>query len=171
MTVARPGVQSSGGESQQASKALDDDDDDDQAPNATPVMVYVRPNSTTATRGQDLYVAIFVNGSGDVSSAHITMTYDGALLEVKGVRDSGMLSAGARAELQFSAESGVLNIQMDRPQGSAGVPARGQLCLVVFNVKTPGQSPLVLVEAQTQFRNANGQALPIKVNSSQVDIR
>jgi general secretion pathway protein D len=172
MTVARPGVQPSGGaESQQASKALDDDDDDDQAPNATPVMVYVRPNSTTATRGQDLYVAIFVNGSGDVSSAHITMTYDGALLEVKGVRDSGMLSAGARAELQFSAESGVLNIQMDRPQGSAGVPARGQLCLVVFNVKTPGQSPLVLVEAQTQFRNANGQALPIKVNSSQVDIR
>jgi general secretion pathway protein D len=173
MTVARPGIQSGAAESKQANKALDDDDDDDQATNqsASPLMVYVRPNSTTATKGQDLYVAIFVNGNGDVSAAHITLTYDGSLLEVKGVRDSGMLSAGARAELQFSAESGVLNIEMDRPQGAAGVPARGQLCLVVFSVKGQGQSPLVLVESQTQFRNANGQPLPIKVNSSQVDIR
>jgi general secretion pathway protein D len=173
MTVARPGIQSGTAESKQTNKALDDDDDDDQATNqsASPLMVYVRPNSTTATKGQDLYVAIFVNGNGDVSAAHITLTYDGSLLEVKGVRDSGMLSAGARAELQFAAENGVLNIEMNRPQGSAGVPARGQLCLVVFSVKAPGQSPLVLVESQTQFRNASGQPLPIKVNSSQVDIR
>jgi general secretion pathway protein D len=172
-TVSRPGVQSAAAESKPTNKSLDDDDDDDQSANqsANPLMVYVRPNSTTATKGQDLYVAIFVNGNGDVSAAHITLTYDGSLLEVKGVRDSGMLSAGARAELQFAAESGVLNIEMDRPQGSPGVPARGQLCLVVFGVKAPGQSPLVLVESQTQFRNANGQPLPIKVNSSQVDIR
>ena len=174
MTVARPGVQSSpAADSKQANKALDDDDDDDQASNqsASPLMVYVRPNSTTATRGQDLYVAIFVNGNGDVSSAHVTLTYDGSLLEVKGVRDSGMLSAGARAELQFTAEGGALNIEMNRPQGTTGVPARGQLCLVVFTVKAQGQSPLVLVDSQTQFRNANGQPIPIKVNSSQVDIR
>lgn len=134
-------------------------------------MVYVRPNSATATKGQDLYAAIFVNGNGEVSSAHITLTYDGSLLEVKGVRDSGMLSAGARAELQFTAEGGLLNIQMDRPQGTPAVPARGQLCLVVFTVKAAGQSPLVLNEQQTQFRNSSGQPLSIKVHSSQVDIR
>jgi hypothetical protein len=173
MTVSRPGIQSGAAESKQTNKALDDDDDDDQTTqqSANPLMVYVRPNSTTATKGQDLYVAIFVNGNGDVSAAHITLTYDGSLLEVKGVRDSGMLSAGARADLQFAAEGGVLNIEMDRPQGAAGVPARGQLCLVVFSVKAQGQSPLVLVESQTQFRNASGQPLPIKINSSQVDIR
>jgi hypothetical protein len=151
----------------------DDDDDDEPTPNnsAKSLMVYVRPNSAVATRGQDLYVAIFVNGNGDVSSAHINLTYDGSLIEVKGVRDSGMLSAGARAELQFTAEGGVLNIQMDRPQGTPGVPARGQLCLVVFTVKGQGQSQLVLNEQQTQFRSSTGQMLPIKVNSSQVEIR
>ena len=154
----------------------DDEDDDDEEPSAgnqstAPLMVYVRPNSATAAKGQDLYAAIFVNGNSDVSSAHITLTYDAALLEVKGVRDSGMLSAGARAELQFTAESGVLNIQMDRPQGSSGVPARGQLCLIVFTVKGQGQSPLVLNDQQTQFRNATGQPVPIKVHSSQVEIR
>lgn len=163
-----------------ASKTSDDDDDDDDdeppsnaqnAANQAALMVYVRPNSTVAARGQDLYVAVFVNGNGEISGAHITMTYDGSLLEVKGVRDSGMLSAGARAELQFTAEGGTLNVQMDRPQGASGVPARGQLCLVVFTVKAVGQSPLTLVEQQTQFRSPTGQMLPIKVNSSQVEIR
>lgn len=183
MTVPRPGVQVTNPAAEtpaanQSNKPLDDDDDDDDddetaASNqaATPLMVTVRPTSPIAAKGQDLYVAIFVNGNSDVSSAHITLTYDGSLLEVKGVRDSGMLSAGARAELQFTAEGGVLNIQMDRPQGTPAVPARGQLCVVFFTVKAAGQSPLVLNEQQTQFRNSSGQPVPIKVQSSQVEIR
>ena len=183
MTVPRPGVQVTNPAAEtppanQSNKILDDDDDDDDDDetasgnqSTTPLMVYVRPNSAIAAKGQDLYAAIFVNGNSDVSSAHITLTYDGSLLEVKGVRDSGMLSAGARAELQFTAEGGLLNIQMDRPQGTPAVPARGQLCLVVFTVKASGQSPLVLNEQQTQFRNSSGQPVPLKVHSSQVDIR
>ncbi|MFY9574147.1 MAG: secretin N-terminal domain-containing protein [Blastocatellia bacterium] len=179
MTVSRPGIQpnSSGAQTNDAHKDLDDDDDDEDEEPASnqqqpaPLMVYVRPTTTVATKGQDFYVAIFVNGNGDVSSAHITMSYDGSLLEVKGVRDSGMLSTGARAELHFTAEGGMLNVQMDRPQGTPGVPARGQLCLVVFTVKGPGQSALLLNEQQTQFRNSGGQPLPIKVHSSQVDLR
>jgi len=183
MTVPRPGVQVTNSAAEtppanQSNKPLDDDDDDDEEEtaagnqSATPLMVYVRPNSATAAKGQDLYAAIFVNGIGEVFSAHITLTYDASLLEVKGVRDSGMLSTGgARAELQFTAEGGLLNIQMDRPQGTAAVPARGQLCLVVFAVKAAGQSPLVLNEQQTQFRNSSGQPVPLKVHSSQVDIR
>ena len=184
MTVPRPGVQVSTPASEtppanQANRILDEDDDeedDDEEETASgnqsaPMMVYVRPNSATTAKGQSLYTAIFVNGNNDVSSAHITLTYDGALLEVKRVVDSGMLSAGARAELQYTAEGGQLNIQMDRPQGTAAVPARGQLCLVEFTVKASGQSPLVLNDQQTQFRNASGQPVPIKVHSSQVDIR
>jgi len=184
MSVPRPGIQVNNpppetppaSQTNKIQNEDDDDDDDEEEPangnqNTAPMMVYVRPNSATAAKGQDLYAAIFVNGNNDVSSAHIMLSYDASLLEVKGVRDSGMLSAGARAELQFTAESGVLNIQMDRPQGSAPVPARGQLCLVVFAVKAQGQSPLVLNEQQTQFRNSSGQPVPIKVHSSQVEIR
>jgi general secretion pathway protein D len=179
--VSKPGVQVSnpGAETpqvNQANKQLDDDDDDDDETPANqqstaPVMVYVRPTSSVAAKGQSAYVAIFVNGGGEVTSAHIALSYDGSLLEVKGVRDSGMLSTGARAELQFTAEGGLVNIQMDRPQGAPAVPARGQLCLIEFAVKASGQSPLVLNEQQTQIRNSSGQPVPIKVNSSQVDIR
>jgi general secretion pathway protein D len=179
MTVSKPGVQTGssgqGSPGSQANRLADDDDDDEEAATsqqpAAPLMVTVRPNTATATKGQDLYVAIFVAGNGDLASAHITLNYDGSLLEVKGVRDSGMLGAGSRAELQFSHEGGVLSIQMDRTQGAGGVPARGQLCLVHFGVKAPGQSPLLLNAAQAQFRNSAGLALPIRVQSSQVDIR
>jgi general secretion pathway protein D len=173
-TVDKPGGQSL--QSNQNGRNLDDDDDDDDDDTsenhaATPLVVYVRPTTAVATKGQDLYVAIFVNGNGEISSTHIAMNYDPNLLEVKGVRDSGMLSAGARADLQFTAEGGVINIQMDRAQGVGPVPARGQLCLIVFGVKAPGQSPLLLNESATYFRTPSGQTLPLKVQSSQVEIR
>jgi general secretion pathway protein D len=183
-TVSRPGVPAGNAATAnpqpatQPNKVLDDDDDDDddepattdQQKPASPLAIYVRPTSAIAARGQDFYVAIFVNGSGEVSSAHVSLSYDGSLLEVKGVRDSGMLSAGARAELQFSADNGQLSIQMDRPQGTPGVPARGQLCLIVFTVKGQGHSPLTINE-QSQFRNSSGQVLPITLRSSQVEVR
>ena len=173
-TVDKPGGQSL--QSNQNGRNLDDDDDDDDDDTsenhaATPLVVYVRPTTAVATKGQDLYVAIFVNGNGEISSTHVAMNYDPNLLEVKGVRDSGMLSAGARADLQFTAEGGVINIQMDRAQGVGAVPARGQLCLIVFGVKAPGQSPLLLNESATYFRTPSGQTLPLKVQSSQVEIR
>jgi general secretion pathway protein D len=186
-TVSRPGVPPSDAPANpqptiQPNKKTsgedeDDDDEDEDEPvpgqqrPATPLMVHVRPTVTVAARGQDFYVAVFVNGNGEVSSAHLALTYDPSLLEVKGVRDSGMLSAGGvRAELSYSAESGVVAIQMDRPQGTPGVAARGQLCLIVFTVKGQGQSPLVLTE-QTQFRNSSGQVLPITLHASQVETR
>jgi general secretion pathway protein D len=188
-TVSRPGVpvgnaaapnqgatQPNAQSSTQPNRVLDDDDDDDDEPGTDqqkpmgPLAIYVRPTSAVAARGQDFYVAIFVNGNGEVANAHVSLTYDGSLLEVKGVRDSGMLSAGARAELQFSADNGQLNIQMDRPQGTPGVVARGQLCLIVFTVKGQGHSPLTLTD-QSQFRNSGGQVLPITLHSSQVEVR
>jgi hypothetical protein len=59
---------------------------------------------------------------------------------------------------------------MDRPQGTPGVVARGQLCLIVFTVKVQGHSPLTLTD-QSQFRNSGGVVLPITLHSSQVEVR
>jgi general secretion pathway protein D len=160
----------------------DDDDDDDEPAGQTgqtnqqlnPLVASVRPATPVATKGQDLYVAVIINGSNDISSAHISLSYDPNILDVKGVRDSGLLRTGGNGsatELQFTAESGVLNIQMDKPQGSGGAPARGQLCLIVFSVKAAGQSPLTLSEQQSFFRIPTGQTLPLKVQSSVVEAR
>ncbi|HXG92168.1 MAG TPA: secretin N-terminal domain-containing protein [Blastocatellia bacterium] len=152
----------------------DDDDDDDEAatPSGNPVIVSVRSASTVAVRGQKLYVAIILNGDAPVSSAHISLGYDPNILDVAGVRDSGLLRVGGQnPELQFTAEGGQLNIQIDRPQGAPGVPARGQLLLIEFTVKAPGQSPLTLNEGQTFLRGPNGQPITVRLQSSQIEAR
>ena len=106
-------------------------------------MVSVRAATATATRGQDLYVAIILNGSNDISSAHISLSYDPNILEAKSVRDSGLMrTGGTAADLQFTGEGGLLNIQMDKPQGAGGAPPRGQLCLIVFTVKNRRSIPV-----------------------------
>jgi hypothetical protein len=151
----------------------DDDEDDEEKPDqqSAPLMVYVRPASPMGTKGQDLYVAVFVNGPSEISSAHVGLSFDPNILEVKGVRDSGLMSTGARAELSFQTEAGYVGIQIDRPQGAPGIGARGQLCLVVFTTKAAGQSPLTLSDQQTFFRGASGQNALTRLQSSQVEVR
>jgi len=179
-TVSRPGAPINRQPNEPAKKEAvlddDDDDDDDEPASASgqqnaPVMVYVRPTSPISNKGQDLYVAIFVNGPGEISSAHVALSYDASILEVKGVRDAGMMSSGVRAELQFQAENGFVTIQLDRPAGSPGVAARGQLCMIVFTTKAAGQSPLTLTDGQTFFRTTAGLSPLVKLQSSQVEIR
>jgi general secretion pathway protein D len=153
----------------------DDDDDDGQPQNAqrtAPVLVTVKPASAVATKNQDLYVAIIVNGNTDINYTNISLNYDPNILEIKGVRDGGLLRAGgANPALNFSADGGLLNVQMERPAGTSGVPARGQLLLIVFSVKGQGQSPLTLNEGQTFFRTPNNTPVQLRLQSSQVEVR
>ncbi|HKG23193.1 MAG TPA: cohesin domain-containing protein, partial [Blastocatellia bacterium] len=154
----------------------DSEDDEEAAPQSAaqrngPILVSVKSAAAVATKGQDLYVAIIVNGNADISGTSLSLSYDPNILDVKAVRDGGLLRAGGtNPELQFSAEGGLLNVQMERPAGSSGVPARGQLLLLVFNVKNSGQSMLQLND-QTAFRAPNGQVIPVRLQSTQIEAR
>jgi general secretion pathway protein D len=152
----------------------EDEDEEGKGQNSTPgqVTVTVRSAAAVATKGQDLYVAVIVNGNAEISYTNIALTFDPNILEIKAVRDGGLLRAGgATPERQFHAENGVLTVQMERPQGSGGVGARGQLLLLVFNVKNQGQSPLSLNEQQTFFRTPANQPVPLRLQSSQIEVR
>lgn len=153
----------------------DDDDDDDTASAVTsnaPVQVMVRGAASVATKGQDFYVGIFLNGSGAISSTNFSLTYDPNVLEIKGVRDGGLLRAGGvNPDLQFTAEGGLLNVQLTRPAGAAGVRPAGQLLIVVFTPKGSGTSPLTINEQQTFLRTVQGQIVPLRFQSSQVEVR
>jgi general secretion pathway protein D len=161
---------------------LDDDDDDDDeedaedtqsgAINAQPVALSVKSASPNAVKGQDLYVAVIANGNGEVSSSTVSISYDPNVIEVKGVRDGGLLSSGGgRPELQFTAEGGQLNVQMSLPPGVPGKAARGQLLLIVFTVKNAGPSTLTLNEGQTMLRSSTGQMLALRLQSTQIEAR
>lgn len=159
----------------------DDDDDDDsdepaaataqqqQQQQASPVQVSVRAASPIATVGQEFYVAIIVNGNTDIGYVNLAMTFDQNILEVKSVRDGGMIRNSSMPP--HHAENGLLTVQMERPEGSSGSSSRGQLLLVVFKVKAAGQSPLIINEEQTFLRSVAGQVLPLRVQSAQVEAR
>jgi len=162
--------------STQASKPVDEDDDDDEEdttaankPNA-PVQVIIRA-SPVATKGQQLAAAVIASGDAMVTGATVALTYDPNIFEVKGVRNGGMLSAGGLdVEPQFSADSGVLNVTLQRPDGAAGIAARGQLLYVILEVKGKGKTSLGLGEL-TSFRTQSGQPVPINVQGATIDVR
>ena len=88
------------------------------------------------------------------------------------MRDGGLLrSGGINPELQFTAEGGLLNVQMTRPAGAAGVKPSGQLLIVVFTPKAQGNTPLSINEQQTFVRTATGALVPLRFQSSQVEVR
>jgi general secretion pathway protein D len=159
-----------------AKKQPDDDDDDDDATppptkNQGPISVTVRPSSPMATKGQQFIVIIIINGDAEISSATLSLTYDPNILEIKAVRDGGLMrSGGASSEPQFNAQAGMLTVQMDRPAGFGGAPAHGQLLFIVFDVKGQGQTTLGLTE-QTSFRSPTGQAIPVRLQSAQVEAK
>lgn len=160
----------------------DEDDDDDDEPVAAssvtpaasansgqPVQVSVRAASPVASVGQEFYVAIIVNGNTDIGYVNLVMTYDQNLLEVKTVRDGGMIPNSVMQTPQH--ENGVLTVQMERPQSATRSSSRGQLLLIVFKVKAAGQSPLAISEDQTFLRSTAGQVLQLRVQSAQVEAR
>jgi len=159
-----------------AKKQPDDDDDDDDATppppkNAGPINVTVRPSSPVATKGQQFIAIVIINGDAEIASATVSLTYDPAVLEVKAVRDGGLMrSGGATSEPQFNAQAGLLSVQMDRPAGFGGAPAHGQLLFIVFDVKGQGQTTLGLTE-QTSFRSPTGQVIPVRLQSAQVEAK
>jgi general secretion pathway protein D len=179
---ARPGQQArgnapvSGVAGVAAKKQPDDDDDDDDATppqnnNRGPINVSVRPSSPVATKGQQFIAIVIINGDAEISSATVALTYDPNVLEIKAVRDGGLMrSGGATSEPQFSAQAGLLNVQMDRPAGFGGAPAHGQLLFIIFDPKGQGQTTLALTE-QTSFRSATGQPIPVRLQSAQVEVK
>jgi hypothetical protein len=124
-----------------------------------------------ATKGQQLAAAVIINGDAVVTGANVALTYDPNIFEVKGVRNGGMLNAGGvDVEPQFSADSGVLNVTLQRPDGAAGIPARGQLLYVILEVKGKGKTTLGLGEL-TSFRTASGSPVPVSLQGAVVDVK
>jgi general secretion pathway protein D len=161
--------------SAQTTKPVDDDDDDDDDASSanktnSPVQVIIRA-SPVATKGQQLAAAVITNGDTVITGASVALTYDPNMFEVKGVRNGGMLNAGGvDVEPQFSADSGVLNVTLQRPDGTAGIPARGQLLYVILEVKGKGKTTLGLGEL-TSFRTASGSPVPVSLQGATVEVK
>lgn len=166
-TVSTPGVRPTGVEDE-------GDDDDEEAADqdtASGSLTVAVAGPAVIAKGQQFIAAIRATGNVVVSSIGLSLSYDPNIFEVKAVRSSGIMNAGGlNVEPQFTAQGGILNVQMDRPPGSGGVPMRGHLLYVIFEVKGQGQTTVALGEG-SMFRMPNGQTVAARFESLQVEVR
>ncbi|HEU4389957.1 MAG TPA: secretin N-terminal domain-containing protein, partial [Blastocatellia bacterium] len=151
----------------------DDDDDDDTAlpGNVRPITARVVSTVPAAVKGTQFLATIMLQGSTQISYANLALSYDPTILEVKQVKSAGLMNnGGLNVEPQFTAQAGMLNIVMERPSGSGGVPANGQLVYIIFDVKGQGQTSLALGE-HTVFRSPTGQTVPARFQAAQLEAR
>lgn len=167
--VSAPGVRSSQVDDEEDDEGETSQDEDTASPAGTLTVAVAGP--AVIGKGQQFIAAIRATGSVIVSSVNLSMSYDPNIFEVKAVRSSGIMNAGgANADPQFTAQGGIISVQLERPPGTGGVPLRGHLLYIIFEVKGQGQTTLALSEGSV-FRMPNGQAVPAKYESLQVEVK
>jgi general secretion pathway protein D len=147
--------------------ALDDDDDDSAKSEDVnkPVLVSVRCSTALATVGQNFYVAISLTGDARIASSVIVLDYDANLFEVRRVANTGLL----QSDPQFTTDNGQLRVRLNQTT-RVGVPARGQLLLIVMAAKARGSSALMLNSA-TRLWSASDEPIPMQLNGATVEAR
>lgn len=150
----------------------EDDDEDEEEPSAQQAAVRVSVNSSpVAFRGQQFYAVIILSGNQDISSANVSLSYDPNMLEVRAVREGGLMRlGGATPNLKYTTQGGMLNASIELPPGSAPVKSRGTLIYIMFEVKAPGHTTLSLTEATT-LRGPNGSSIPVALQPTSVEIK
>lgn len=168
-TVSAPGVRPAQVDDEEG----DDDDEADEGDTAAAAgsLTVAVAGPAVIAKGQQFIAAIRATGNVVISSIGLSLSYDPNIFEVKAVRSSGIMNAGGvNVDPQFTAQGGILNVQMDRPPGTGGVPMRGHLLYVIFEVKGQGQTTLALGEG-SMFRMPNGQTVAPRLESLQVEVR
>lgn len=148
----------------------EDEEDSSEAQNQSSVRVSVN-SSPVAFRGQQFYAVVILSGNQDISSANISLSYDPNMLEVRNVREGGLMRlGGATPNLQYTAQGGILNATIELPPGAAPVKSRGTLIYIMFEVKAPGRTTLSLTEGTT-LRGPSGNSIPVTLQPTSVEIR
>jgi hypothetical protein len=120
--------------------------------------------------GKSFLVVVSVNGEAQITGANISLKYDPALLQLKAVRDGGLLGSQADITHQDSGGSLVITVQ----QGSDKTPpvkATGKLVVVEFTALGPGETSIDFNNAETQFTLTDSaapqvNAVPVKLEIS-----
>jgi len=120
------------------------------------------PASVTQKPGSTFTVNILLSGAQNVSAVPLQMSYDPRLLQLVNVSNGGFLSQDGQAVAlvhRDDDQSGTVQINANRPPGSAGVSGQGAVVTLTFIAKAAGQTALTI--ARGGARDPNNQALPV----------
>jgi hypothetical protein len=120
--------------------------------------------------GKSFIVVVSLDSNAPMTGANIALKYDPALLQLKAVRDGGLL--GSHPDITHQVAGGNLLISIRQTQEKAQpVKATGKLVVVEFTALGAGQTSIDINGSETQFKLAGDlgaqiNAMPVKLQIS-----
>jgi general secretion pathway protein D len=116
-------------------------------PGAPPAALRFSPvpsSGPSVAAGSTFQVQIVVTGARDIASVPLQLQYDPAKLSLMNVGDGDFLGRDGQAVALVHRDDGpgTLTINASRPPGAVGVSGAGVVCVLTFQAKSPGNTPI-----------------------------
>jgi len=100
------------------------------------------PGSVAA--GATFQVPIVISGAADIASIPLQVQYDPAKLSLVNVGDGDILGRDGQAVALVHRDDGpgMITINASRPPGAVGVSGAGVVCVLTFQAKAAGETPI-----------------------------
>ncbi len=125
------------------------------------------PSAIKKQVGESFIVVLSVEGEQEMASASVGLKFDPAMLQVKAVRDGGLL--GNHPDITQRIEAGNLVVTMQKTQEKA-TPANGRLLVVEFKALAAGETAINIDQSETTFTLTNKLNVPVTAQAAQVQI-
>lgn len=131
-----------------------------QANPSAPVSLELTPAQSTQKVGSTFQVAVNLAGGKDVYSVPLEMQYDENKLSLINVDVGNFLGKDGQAVALVHRDdgNGGVAISASRPPGAGGVNGGGNVCVLTFQAKAPGDASIAI--SRPVVRNSAQQAMP-----------
>ncbi len=122
--------------------------------------------------GSNFEVSVNLNGGHDIFSVPMQIQYDQSKLTLINVDAGNYLGGGdgqAVALVHRDDGSGGVAISASRPPGVAGVSGNGQVCVMTFQAKAPGDATIAITRPGA--KNSAQQSLPVTGSQATVHVQ
>jgi general secretion pathway protein D len=134
----------------------------------TQVAFNLSPRPINQHVGKSFTVNVEVNSQAQMTGADVTLKYDASKLQVKSVRDGGML--GAQPELNYELkDKGTLVVHINHARKTP-VAASGQLITIEFTALAEGYSQIAVNTGETKVKLPGNVSATAGSASTQVSI-
>lgn len=130
------------------------------------------PPTISQSNGSTFSVSVLMNGTSNVFSVPLQVSYDPKSLQVINVSNGGLLSQDGQAVALVHRDddtTGTLQITATRPPASGGVSGSGSVVVLTLQAKAPGQSMLVI--SQGGARDPGMQPIPVSGATATVNVQ
>ena len=127
----------------------------------------LKDNKTSV--GESFIVVVAVDGKSKVTGANIGLNFDSTLLQLKSVRDGGLL--GKNADIITNEKNGDLFVTLQQANDNRfPVLSEGRLLILEFKAIAPGATTIAFNEKETKFLAGNLPSPTFSISPAQLEI-